>query len=177
MVHLAPTHGCHHNHSLLTCQLLTSSFDHRGCRDEDFLHTVQKQQERDQLDLESKMRRKLSCDEKQHVGVQNLRNFLEVLLQRRYQDCIPAITSNLNQQKNRLVGSLLRFSRWPYDASTNLQCSLQDPLGRAWNMRQLTAQHVDLIWLAISSCEGRCKSHLSTSPVCIHGKQCICVAV
>lgn len=76
---------------------------HCTCSDEQFQEAVRQQQTKDQQDLEAIMGRKLAPEESLHLGVHALRDFLEELLQGRYRERIPAITSALTEQKHTLV--------------------------------------------------------------------------
>eukprot|EP00877_Chromochloris_zofingiensis_P009448 jgi/Chrzof1/4757/Cz14g25040.t1 len=77
---------------------------------EQFREAVAAREATDMQELEAKIGRKLEAAEAGHVGVQQLRSFLEQLLQRRYLDSVPAILPLLDHEY-RAVSARLAAAR------------------------------------------------------------------
>lgn len=64
---------------------------------------VKQQEKDDQHSVSLKLRRALRPDERCHIGVSNLRKFLETELLQRYKEHIDPITRFVNAQTSRVV--------------------------------------------------------------------------
>ena len=64
---------------------------------------MKQQEEKDHGHVEAKLRRALTPEERCHIGVSNVRKFLETELLRRYQEHLPAITGIVNGETKRMV--------------------------------------------------------------------------
>lgn len=73
------------------------------CSNFDFQQAIYGQEAEDVQRLEERIRRKLTDDEASHVGVTNLRKFLELELLERYKAHIPTITGFVNRSIQSLV--------------------------------------------------------------------------
>ena len=74
---------------------------------DDFRVAVQRREAQDMFDLSARLQRELTVQEKDRVGVCQLRIFLEQLLQRKYLEHVPIIVPNL-EREDRLVRQKLR---------------------------------------------------------------------
>lgn len=68
---------------------------------------MEQQEIEDRRGVEDKMRRQLRPEERRHMGVSNLRKFLEIELLNRYQKYLPSIASYVDQQTIQLVRPLV----------------------------------------------------------------------
>lgn len=74
-----------------------------ACRDEDFQAVLREREEQDRAGVEAKLRRPLTADERCHLGVSNVRRFLETELLRRYCEQIQPISRYIDSQTRMLV--------------------------------------------------------------------------
>ncbi|KAG1658978.1 hypothetical protein FOA52_008300 [Chlamydomonas sp. UWO 241] len=83
-----------------------SDKDSRFRNNDEFRAAIVEREAADVSEVESKMNRRLSKEERTHLGVAQLRGFLEQLLQRRYLESVPTIVPMLEKETRSVQAQL-----------------------------------------------------------------------
>lgn len=90
-----------------------------ACSNEAFREAVASREDDDARLLQDKMKRSLDADERSHLGVSQLRRFLEHLLQRRYLESVPTILPLLESEHRSTDQRLKKVRDELHDLNTS----------------------------------------------------------